>query len=176
MVRKNYRSAQKPSKDHRWNISPLTCNGEIVLDMPNRFSYPPPEDRAFLSPRTESPIGDEPDRPLNDANRESDMTENYRIEKDSMGELKVPADALYGAQTQRAIDNFPVSGIPMPAAFIRAIALIKQCAAEVNVGTGRARREIGRAIAEAAGRSSRGSTASNSRWMSSRPARAPAPT
>ena len=39
------------------------------------------------------------------------MSEKYRIEKDSMGEVRVPADALYGAQTQRAVDNFPVSGI-----------------------------------------------------------------
>ena len=39
------------------------------------------------------------------------MSEEYRIEKDSMGEVRVPADALYGAQTQRAVDNFPVSGI-----------------------------------------------------------------
>ncbi|MEI6354035.1 MAG: class II fumarate hydratase [Methylococcus sp.] len=60
------------------------------------------------------------------------MSNGYRIEKDSMGELKVPLDALYAAQTQRAIDNFPVSGLPMPASFIRAVALIKQCAAEVN--------------------------------------------
>ena len=78
------------------------------------------------------------------------MTENYRIEKDSLGELKVPADALYGAQTQRAIDNFPVSGIPMPAALIRAIALIKQCAAKVNGELGLLDGEIGRAVVEAA--------------------------
>ncbi|SFH46863.1 class II fumarate hydratase [Modicisalibacter xianhensis] len=55
-----------------------------------------------------------------------------RIERDSMGELEVPAKALYGAQTQRAVNNFPVSGQPMPAAFIRAIARIKLAAAEVN--------------------------------------------
>lgn len=60
------------------------------------------------------------------------MTESYRIERDSMGELKVPADALYAAQTQRAIDNFPISGLRLPARFIRAVALIKRCAAEVN--------------------------------------------
>ncbi|NOS75619.1 MAG: aspartate ammonia-lyase, partial [Methyloglobulus sp.] len=46
------------------------------------------------------------------------MTKQYRIEKDSMGELQVPSDALYAAQTQRAIDNFPVSGLAMPPAFI----------------------------------------------------------
>ena len=57
---------------------------------------------------------------------------NYRIEKDSMGELQVPVSALFAAQTQRAVENFPVSGIPLPAAFIRAVALIKQSAAKVN--------------------------------------------
>ncbi|QEM81614.1 class II fumarate hydratase [Halomonas binhaiensis] len=55
-----------------------------------------------------------------------------RIERDSMGELEVPADALYGAQTQRAVNNFPVSGQPMPAPFIHAIARIKRAAAKVN--------------------------------------------
>ena len=55
-----------------------------------------------------------------------------RIEKDSMGELKVPKDALYGAQTQRAIENFPISGLTMPRSFIRALGLIKAAAAKVN--------------------------------------------
>ncbi|MEE9411951.1 MAG: class II fumarate hydratase [Methylococcales bacterium] len=55
-----------------------------------------------------------------------------RIEKDSMGELAVPADALYGAQTQRAINNFPVSGIPLPSEFIKAVAQIKKIASQVN--------------------------------------------
>ncbi|MGR2737268.1 class II fumarate hydratase [Billgrantia sp. Q4P2] len=56
----------------------------------------------------------------------------HRIERDSMGELKVPSSALYGAQTQRAVENFPVSGQPMPVAFIHAIARIKLAAARVN--------------------------------------------
>ncbi len=60
------------------------------------------------------------------------MTENYRIEKDSMGELDVPVDALYAAQTQRAVNNFPVSGLTMPPAFIQTVALIKKTAASVN--------------------------------------------
>ncbi|MFW6346845.1 MAG: lyase family protein, partial [Halomonas sp.] len=55
-----------------------------------------------------------------------------RIERDSMGELEVPAEALYGAQTQRAINNFPVSGQTMPRPFIHAIARIKLAAARVN--------------------------------------------
>ncbi len=46
------------------------------------------------------------------------MTTSFRVEHDSMGELKVPADALWGAQTQRAVDNFPISGLTMPRAFI----------------------------------------------------------
>src|SRR5690606_10707444 len=59
-----------------------------------------------------------------------------RVEHDSMGELQVPADALWGAQTQRAVQNFPVSGRPMPRGFIRALGLVKAAAAEVNAGLG----------------------------------------
>ncbi|CAM3979015.1 class II fumarate hydratase [Vreelandella rituensis] len=55
-----------------------------------------------------------------------------RIERDSMGELEVPEKALYGAQTQRAVNNFPVSGSPMPSRFIHAIARIKLAAAHTN--------------------------------------------
>ena len=55
-----------------------------------------------------------------------------RIEKDSMGELNVPAEALYGAQTQRAINNFPISDEPMPEAFIRSLIMIKAAAARAN--------------------------------------------
>ena len=60
------------------------------------------------------------------------MTTDYRIEHDSMGALEVPADALWGAQTQRAVINFPVSGLRMPRQFIRALGLIKWAAASVN--------------------------------------------
>jgi fumarate hydratase, class II len=60
----------------------------------------------------------------------------FRVEHDSMGELRVPADALWGAQTQRAVQNFPVSGTPMPREFIRALGLVKAAAAEVNGGFG----------------------------------------
>jgi fumarate hydratase, class II len=62
------------------------------------------------------------------------MTTSFRIEHDSMGELKVPADALWGAQTQRAVDNFPKSGLLMPRAFIAALGLVKQAAARANKG------------------------------------------
>jgi fumarate hydratase class II len=63
-------------------------------------------------------------------------TQRYRIEHDSMGELQVPADALWGAQTQRAVQNFPVSGRPMPRGFIRALGLVKAAAAGVNAEFG----------------------------------------
>lgn len=56
----------------------------------------------------------------------------YRTEKDSMGEVKVPVEAIYGAQTQRAVENFPISGLTMPRQFIRALGLIKWAAATVN--------------------------------------------
>jgi fumarate hydratase class II len=57
---------------------------------------------------------------------------NYRIERDTMGEMRVPEDALYGPQTQRAVENFPISGLRMPRAFIRALGLVKACAANAN--------------------------------------------
>ncbi|HEY1026108.1 MAG TPA: class II fumarate hydratase [Pseudomonas sp.] len=63
----------------------------------------------------------------------SDSHDDTRIERDSMGELEVPSAALYGAQTQRAVNNFPVSGQRMPAPFIRALILAKAAAARANV-------------------------------------------
>lgn len=60
----------------------------------------------------------------------------YRVERDSMGEVEVPADALYGAQTRRAVDNFPISGLMMPRAFIRALGLVKCVCAGVNAELG----------------------------------------
>ncbi len=60
----------------------------------------------------------------------------YRVERDSMGELRVPEQALWGAQTQRAVDNFPISGLPMPRGFIRALGLIKWAAAGANAELG----------------------------------------
>ncbi|MDH5660618.1 MAG: lyase family protein, partial [Gammaproteobacteria bacterium] len=56
----------------------------------------------------------------------------FRTERDSMGELQVPADALYGAQTQRAVNNFPISGLTMPRGFIRALGLVKIACATAN--------------------------------------------
>lgn len=77
------------------------------------------------------------------------MTE-YRIEKDSMGELEVPKDALYGAQTQRAINNFPISGLTMPREFIKALGLIKAAAAESNLSLGHMEKEVCNAVKQAA--------------------------
>jgi len=74
-----------------------------------------------------------------------------RIEKDSLGELQVPADAMWGAQTQRAVLNFPVSGLRMPRGFIRALGLIKASAAETNAGLGLLPGPIAKAIVSAAG-------------------------
>ncbi|MFA5923713.1 MAG: class II fumarate hydratase [Methylococcaceae bacterium] len=78
------------------------------------------------------------------------MTENYRLEKDSMGELEVPKEALYGAQTQRAINNFPISGLTLPPAFIKTIALIKKTAAQVNMDLGELEPAPANAIIQAA--------------------------
>ena len=78
------------------------------------------------------------------------MTEQYRTEKDSMGELQVPASALYAAQTQRAIDNFPISGLVLPPAFIKTVALIKKNAAKVNMDLGVLDQQKGNAIVTAA--------------------------
>ena len=73
-----------------------------------------------------------------------------RMERDSMGEIEVPADALYGASTQRAVLNFPISGQGMPRRFLRALALIKLAAAETNRELGLLDAEVADAIAAAA--------------------------
>ncbi|MFZ7125197.1 MAG: class II fumarate hydratase [Desulfobacterales bacterium] len=80
----------------------------------------------------------------------------YRKEKDSMGTVRVPATAYYGAQTQRAVENFPVSDLRLPPAFIHALALIKRFAAEVNRGLDLLDPKIADAISEAAGEASEG--------------------
>ncbi|MCC5062369.1 aspartate ammonia-lyase [Xanthomonas campestris] len=78
------------------------------------------------------------------------MSESFRIEHDSMGELQVPADALWGAQTQRAVQNFPISGQPMPRGFIRALGLIKAAAAGVNADLGLLSKSVAKVVQEAA--------------------------
>ena len=74
----------------------------------------------------------------------------YRIEFDSMGEVRVPADALYGAQTQRAIANFAISGLRFPRSFLRALGMIKGAAAAVNLDLGLLESEMAAAIQRAA--------------------------
>jgi fumarate hydratase class II len=74
----------------------------------------------------------------------------FRIECDSMGELKVPVDALYGAQTQRAVQNFPISGLRMPREFIRALGLIKASCANANARLGHLKKGMAKVIREAA--------------------------
>jgi fumarate hydratase, class II len=76
--------------------------------------------------------------------------QDFRIERDSFGELEVPSDALWGAQTQRAVDNFPISGLRMPRDFIRALALIKWAAATANLELGALDAKRAEAIQKAA--------------------------
>jgi fumarate hydratase class II len=78
------------------------------------------------------------------------MTATTRVEHDSMGALEVPASALWGAQTQRAVQNFPATGLRMPRAFIRALGLIKHAAAGANAEIGDLPRDLAAAIQAAA--------------------------
>ncbi|MFN3477435.1 MAG: lyase family protein, partial [Candidatus Methylomirabilales bacterium] len=80
----------------------------------------------------------------------SNVGQPFRIEKDPMGEVKVPADAYYGAQTQRAVENFPISSRRFPRRFIRALGMIKGAAAQVNRELGLLDPRIAEAIAQAA--------------------------
>ncbi len=78
------------------------------------------------------------------------MSSGYRIEKDSLGEVKVPENALYGAQTQRAFENFPISGQRFGRRFIQALGLIKKSAALTNAELGKLDQTVAAAIVEAA--------------------------
>ena len=78
------------------------------------------------------------------------MKTDFRIEADSMGEMKVPADAYYGAQTARAVENFPISNLRFSRQFIRALGLIKKHAAATNAGLGYVPPKIAKAIQQAA--------------------------
>ncbi len=75
---------------------------------------------------------------------------DFREESDSLGTVRVPAEAYYGAQTQRARENFPISGLGLPVSFLHSLALIKLCAAQANVSLGLIEREKGEAIVQAA--------------------------
>jgi fumarate hydratase, class II len=77
-------------------------------------------------------------------------TSGFRTERDSLGEMQVPADALYGPQTQRAVENFPISGIRFPRRFIHALGTIKKAAAQANAEMGLLEAEVADAIARAA--------------------------
>lgn len=79
------------------------------------------------------------------------MDENYRVEVDSMGEVHVPRHAYWGAQTQRAIENFPISGIRFPRSFIRAMGMVKLAAVRANVRLGLLDKRLGEAIERASG-------------------------
>ena len=74
----------------------------------------------------------------------------YRVESDSMGEMEVPEGAYYGAQTARAVNNFPISGMTLPREFIRAMGMIKLAAAETNMELGLLKKKTGNAIVKAA--------------------------
>ncbi len=78
------------------------------------------------------------------------VSKEVRIERDSMGEVEVPADAYYGASTQRAVLNFPISGQAFPRRFIRALGLVKKSAAQTNGELGLLSQRRMRAIARAA--------------------------
>ena len=74
----------------------------------------------------------------------------FRVERDSMGEFNVPADAYYGAQTMRAVENFPISELRFPRSFIRAIGQVKLAAAHVNSDLGLLDKNLAYTIGEAA--------------------------
>ena len=94
-----------------------------------------------------------------------------------MGDVEVPADALWGAQTARAVENFPISGQPVPVGVVHALALLKAAAAEVNAELDVLERTDGRGRrGRRDARSPRDGTTTSSRSTSSRPARAPRPT
>ena len=78
------------------------------------------------------------------------MAEGFRIERDPLGELKVPAGAYYGVQTARAVENFQISGLRAPADLVTATILVKKAAAEANAALGRLDEVAARAIVEAA--------------------------
>ena len=74
----------------------------------------------------------------------------HRIERDPLGDVRVPASALYGAQTQRAVENFPISGLKAPPELVTATVLIKKAAAQANASLGRLEKPIAKAIVSAA--------------------------
>jgi fumarate hydratase class II len=90
------------------------------------------------------------DTVVSSSSSESGDTSDYRIEHDTMGEVRVPANALYRAQTQRAVENFPISGTPLERAHIEALARVKKAAATANAELGVLDQDIASAIVAAA--------------------------
>jgi len=82
----------------------------------------------------------------------NDQPTATRLESDSMGEIAVPADRYWGAQTQRSLQNFRIGGERMPVPLTRALGLVKQAAAETNMKLGVLDRKLGDTIAQAAQR------------------------
>ncbi|WP_135534207.1 MULTISPECIES: aspartate ammonia-lyase [Halostella] len=78
------------------------------------------------------------------------MSDDYRTEQDSLGEMRVPADAYWGAQTQRAVENFPISGLTFGRRFVRALGVVKKAAAQANLDLDLIPADKGEAIVEAA--------------------------
>src|SRR5213082_4026211 len=78
------------------------------------------------------------------------MSNDFRAEADSMGQMQVPGDAYYGAQTARAVENFPISDLRFPRQFIRALGLIKKHAAATNTALGLLPQNISEAVQKAA--------------------------
>jgi hypothetical protein len=95
----------------------------------------------------------------------------YRIERDTMGEVRVPANALWRAQTQRAVENFPISGRGLEPAHIRALAQIKGAAAQVNATLGVLDEDLAKAIATAAAHVADSGMTTSFRSTCSRPVR-----
>src|SRR5262249_51222435 len=79
-----------------------------------------------------------------------ESSRTFRTERDPLGEMQVPADAYYGVQTQRAVENFPISGMRAPSDLVTATVLVKQAAALANQSLGRLDPDIARAIVAAA--------------------------
>jgi fumarate hydratase, class II len=86
----------------------------------------------------------------NEVLREKESMGDFRIEKDSLGDMKVPNDALWGAQTQRAVENFPISNMRFPRPFIAAMGLIKRSAAESNTELDLLPRDVAKDVIAAA--------------------------
>ena len=86
----------------------------------------------------------------------TEASADYRVEHDTMGEVRVPATALYGAQTQRAVENFPISGTPLESSHIAALARVKSAAARANAELGVLEADLAEAVADAADAVARG--------------------